>query len=220
MKDFSVSIFGWLVYLPDPRLRKALYFICLSNWFAEEKKYKSGRLLLSESTNVCWCYCRSEFLICQSKYNLNPNFCDKASIEFQRGVCECPSRCRFSGGPGLPPGLGHPVLDQLHHVHHQQTHPGPKQSGRLCEGGCGHALRGRPPTHGGPGWVSEVSRSFNSIIFDIGFKIWFLGLKPAFKSLYKFTELLSTLLTLWANNCCSVSAWKTTLQFCFDPPGL
>lgn len=176
-------VYLWLFppysYLPDPRLRKAFHFVCLSNWFAEERKYKSSRQPLSESTNMCWCYCGSEFLTCQSKYDLNPNFCDKASIEFQRSVCKCPSRCGFSGGPSLPPGLGHPVLDQLHHIHHQQTHPGPKQSGRLREGGRGHALRGRPPTHGGPGRVSEVSCSFNPIIFDIGFKIWFHGSKPA-----------------------------------------
>lgn len=204
-------VYFWL-FAPYPSLpdqvRKAFYFICLSNWFAEERKYKSSRQPLNQSTNVCWCYCGLKFPICQSKYDLNPNFCAKASIEFQRSVCECPSRCGFSGGPGLPPGMGHPVLDQLHHIHDQQTHSGPKQSGRLCKGGRGHALRGWPPTHGGPGWVSEVSRSFNSIKFYVGFKIWFRGLKPAFKSLYRLTELRSTLLTLWANSCCYFSCFS------------
>lgn len=104
-------------------------------------------------------------------------------------VCKCPSRCGFSGGPGLPPGLGHPVLDQLHHIHHQQTHPGPKQSGCLREGGSDQALWGRPPTRVGPGWVSEVSRSFNSITFDIGFKIWLsrFQLSRVFTSLQNFS---------------------------------
>lgn len=46
--------------------------------------------------------------------------------------------------------------------------------------------------------LDECQRSayLSSITFDTGFRIWFRGLKPAFKSLYKFTELLLTLLTL------------------------
>lgn len=132
----------------------------------------------------------------------------KPVLNFREKCVLCPSRRGFSGGTSLPPGLGHPVLDQLHHLHHQQTHPGPRPSRRLHEGGRGDPLRGRPSARVVPGRVSKVSRPFKSIIFDIVFKIWFHGLMPALKSLYRFMELLSALLTQSKWHCSPVHSYS------------
>lgn len=72
-------------------------------------------------------------------------------------------RCGFSRGPGLPPSLGHAVLDELHHLHHHQTNCGPGTSRGLESTGRGHSLGGRPSACPGPGWVSKVSSSTKSM---------------------------------------------------------
>lgn len=156
----------FLPVLPWPqRLPKAFCFICLGNWFAAGRKYKNNRQPLSDSANMYRALLGIRVSPVSQNMISNPTNATKPELNF-RGVCKCPSRCGFCGGTGLPPGLGHPVLDQLHHVHHQQTHPGPEPSGRLRQGGRGGSVGGRPSTRAGPGWVSEVS---HAIIFDIGF---------------------------------------------------
>ncbi len=79
-------------------------------------------------------------------------------------VCLCCFRCGFCGGLGLPPCLGHLVLDQLHHLHHHKTNSGPPKSRCLQAAGCGHSLGGRPSACPGPGWVSKVSSSSEALI--------------------------------------------------------
>lgn len=88
-KYFTFCVYFWLLppypYLPDPRLRKAFYFICLSNWFAEERKYKSSRQPLSESTNVCWRYCGSGLLSVNQNMISIPTSVTKPVLNFR--VC-------------------------------------------------------------------------------------------------------------------------------------
>lgn len=85
-------------------------------------------------------------------------------------------RCGISGGVGLPPALGHPLLDQLHHLHHQPTDAGSEPSGRLQPAGRGHAVGGRPSSRVGPRRVSKVSTSTQRHLYGnwegSGFKLW------------------------------------------------
>lgn len=84
--------------------------------------------------------------VLQAVFSLNP-----ASTFFRS------FRCGFSGGPGLPPGLGHLVLDQLHHLHDHQTNSGSDASRCLRAAGRRQSLGGGPSTRPGPGRVSKVS---------------------------------------------------------------
>lgn len=160
----------FLPVLPWPqRLPKAFCFICLGNWFAAGRKYKNNRQPLSESANMYRALLRIRVSPLSVKIWSQTQLMRQSQCWISEVVFNCPSRCGFCGGAGLPPGLGHPVLDQLHHVHHQQTHPGPEPSGRLRERSRGHSVRGRPSTRAGPGWVPKVSHAFKTVIFDIGF---------------------------------------------------
>lgn len=72
-------------------------------------------------------------------------------------VFSAPStRCRISGGLGLSPGLGHAVLDQLHHLYHHPAHGRPEPLGRRWQTHGGHYVRGRPPPSLCLGWVPGV----------------------------------------------------------------
>ena len=71
-----------------------------------------------------------------------------------------PPRRGVGGGPGVPPGLGHAVLDELHHLHHQPPHGGPEPLGGLQPQHGGHHVRGRPPPRLRAGRMSGVSSLF------------------------------------------------------------
>lgn len=79
--------------------------------------------------------------------------------QFGDGIFFLFFRCRISGGPGLPPAMGHPVLDQLHHLHHQPTDAGPEPNRRLQPAGCGDAVGRWPSSRVGSRRVSKVSTS-------------------------------------------------------------
>lgn len=68
-------------------------------------------------------------------------------------------RCRLSGGLGLSPGLGHAVLDQLHHLHHHPPHGRPEPLGRRWQAHGGHHVRRRSPPSLRLRWVPGVGAS-------------------------------------------------------------
>ena len=65
----------------------------------------------------------------------------------------------FSRGPDVSPSVGHPVLDQLHHLHYIPAHGGPDPKRGLQPGGGGHHVRGRPSQSVRTGRVPEVSEA-------------------------------------------------------------
>lgn len=121
-------------------------------------------------------------------------------------LCVCSFRCGLSGGPGLPPGLGHLVLDQLNYLHHHQTNCGPGTSRCFQPAGRGHSLGGRSSTCPGPGWVSKVSsssKSLNSLfppfdtlshifIYMLLFIIYYHSGSPSSSTILLFFSMLMT----------------------------
>lgn len=81
-------------------------------------------------------------------------------------------RCWVSGGLGVSSGLGHFILDQLHHVHHHPSHCGPEPLGGFRPGHCGQHVRGWPPAGVRPGWMSEVRFSFHNKLIISTFKTY------------------------------------------------
>lgn len=82
-----------------------------------------------------------------------------------------PPRCRLSGGFGLSPGLGHAVLDQLHHLHHYPAHGRPEPLGSRWQAHGGHHVGRRPPPSLCLRWVPEVGASA-LFHFIMAIKFW------------------------------------------------
>lgn len=72
-------------------------------------------------------------------------------------VCFIFFRCGFSWRFGLSSCLGYDLLDELHHLEHQQTHSRPEPTWGLRQAGRCHYVWGWPPARLGLRWMSKVS---------------------------------------------------------------